>query len=77
MARWSEPVKNDGTHRYAHTTLPTPLADRGAYLVYAYAAEPPKELADKAGTDLLGLGDSRQVMALTDVGTANRPADGR
>jgi len=67
VARWSDEVKDDGTHRYAQATLTTPLKDRGAYLVYAYLGEPPADDAKKTGREALGIGASRAVYALTDL----------
>ncbi len=67
VARWSDEVKNDGTHRYAQAMLQTPLKGRGGYLVYAYLKEPPIAHSDKAGTALLKIGDSRAVFVLTDL----------
>jgi uncharacterized protein YfaS (alpha-2-macroglobulin family) len=67
VARWSDEVKDDGTHRYAQVTLQTPLDKPGAYLVYCYLSEPPKEDAEKTGRECLKLGSSRAVFALSDV----------
>ncbi|MBL7222746.1 MAG: hypothetical protein ISS72_02735, partial [Candidatus Brocadiae bacterium] len=67
VARWADDVKDDGTHRYAQATLQTPLGQRGAYLIYAYLAEPPADHAQKTGTDTLNLGNSRAVFPLTDL----------
>ncbi len=67
VARWTDEVPDDGLHRYAHTTLQTPLDDAGAYFVHCYLKEPPKEHAEKGGMDALALGDSRAVVVLTDM----------
>ncbi|MBM4032952.1 MAG: hypothetical protein FJ291_14355 [Planctomycetes bacterium] len=67
VARWSDEVKDDGTHRFAQATLTTPLKDRGAYLVYACLGEPPADDAKKTGRDALALGASRAVYVLTDL----------
>jgi len=65
--RWSSEVEDDGSHRYAHVTLGSPLLDRGAYLVYAYKNEVPEADAQKTGKDAILLGASRAVFALTDL----------
>jgi uncharacterized protein YfaS (alpha-2-macroglobulin family)/outer membrane protein assembly factor BamD (BamD/ComL family) len=67
VARWADEVTNDGTHRYAQATLQSPLQKPGAYLIYAYLSEPPADLKTKTGADALGIGDSRAVLALTDL----------
>jgi len=67
IARWADEVPDDGSHRYAHKTLQTPLKERGGYLIYAYTSEPPKEHAEKTDIDLLALGESRAVFVLTDL----------
>jgi len=67
VARWSDEVKDDGTHRYAQVTLQTPLKKGGAYLVYAYAKAPPVAHSDVTGEKALTLGDSRGVFALADL----------
>jgi len=67
VARWSDEVADDGTHRYAQTTIQSPLDANGAYLVYCYLSEPPAEDNVKSGVDLLGLGASRAVAVLTDL----------
>ena len=74
VARWSDAVKDDGTHRFAEATNQTPLKNGGAYLVYAYLNEPPKEDADKTGIPLLKLGSSRAVCALTDLALVEKKA---
>ena len=74
VARWSDDVKDDGTHRYAQATLTTPLKERGAYLVYAYLGEPPADDAKKTGRDALNLGASRAVYALTDLALVEKKA---
>jgi len=72
VARWSDPVKDDGTHRYAHATLQTALKQRGAYLVYAYHQEPPADDAKKTGSEALNLGQSRAVFALEDLAIVSK-----
>jgi uncharacterized protein YfaS (alpha-2-macroglobulin family) len=72
VARWADEVKDDGTHRYAHVTLQTPLKQRGAYLVYAYTSEPPADHAEKAGKDALNLGNSRAVFSLADLALVDK-----
>ena len=72
VARWSDEVKDDGTHRYAHVTGQTPLKKRGAYLVYAYTSEPPADHAEKTGKDALALGNSRAVVALQDLAIVDK-----
>ena len=66
-ARWSDRVKDDGTHRYAHQTIRTPIEECGAYLVSCYTDEPPAKVADLEGTEVLGLGASRAVLVVTDL----------
>ncbi len=75
VARWAEPVPNDGSHRYAQAMLRTPLKEPGAYLLYAYVGEPPEAEARKTGTDLLGLGASRAVVVLTDLAFVEKPTE--
>ena len=72
VARWSDEVKDDGTHRYAHITLQSKLKDRGAYLVYAYLGEPLAADAGKAGRDALQLGNSRAVFVLQDLAIVDK-----
>ncbi|MGB2820322.1 MAG: MG2 domain-containing protein, partial [Phycisphaerae bacterium] len=72
VARWSDEVKDDGTHRYAHVTLQTKLSNRGAYLVYAYSNETPADHAEKAGRDALNLGNSRAVFCLADLALVDK-----
>ncbi|MFQ5844120.1 MAG: MG2 domain-containing protein, partial [Planctomycetota bacterium] len=72
VARWADPVQDDGTHRYATATLQTPLRRSGAYLVHAYLREPPKDDARRSGADALRLGDSRAVVALTDLAIVDK-----
>ena len=72
VARWSDEVKDDGTHRYAHVTLQTKLKKRGSYLVYAYHTAPPAEHAQKTGRDALKLGHSRAVFVLTDLAMVDK-----
>jgi len=67
VQRWADEVKDDGTHRYAHVTLQSPIKERGVYIIYGYLNEPPKDHAQKKGLDLFALGNSRAVMALTDL----------
>ncbi|MFW6189833.1 MAG: MG2 domain-containing protein [Planctomycetota bacterium] len=77
VARWSAPIEDDGSHRYAQATVDSPLEKPGAYLVYAYLKEPPPEHSDKEGLDALGLGDSRAALALTDLAyVQKRTAEG-
>jgi len=75
VARWADAVPNDGTHRYAQATLQTPLKERGAYLIYAYVGEPPAADAQKGGLELLGLGQSRAVVALSDLAIVEKRAE--
>jgi len=72
VARWSDEVTDDGTHRYAHVTLQTKLSERGAYLVYAYSKEAPADHAEKAGRDALKLGNSRAVLCLADLAIVDK-----
>ncbi|HUS91349.1 MAG TPA: MG2 domain-containing protein, partial [Phycisphaerae bacterium] len=72
VARWSDEVKDDGTHRYAHVTLQTKLSQRGSYLVYAYHSEPPADDAAKTGRDALKLGQSRAVFVLADLAIVDK-----
>ncbi|MFO8006927.1 MAG: MG2 domain-containing protein, partial [Candidatus Brocadiia bacterium] len=67
VARWAEPVPDDGTHRYAQAIAQSPLEDAGAYLVYAYDKEPPRVHASLKGLDAIGLGASRAALVLTDL----------
>ena len=67
VTRWAEEVKNDGSHRYAHAIQSAPIKDPGAYMVFAYLKEPPKEDAEKKGKDVMTLGSSRAIFAMTDV----------
>ncbi|MFB3066479.1 MAG: MG2 domain-containing protein, partial [Planctomycetota bacterium] len=76
VARWSEEVKNDGTHRYATATLQIPMDRPGAYLVYAYLNAPPVTDADKRGKYALTLGDSRAVVSLTDLAIVDKKVEG-
>jgi len=77
VARWSEPVKNDGSHRYTESILQTPIDGLGAYLVSAYVQEPPVDDEKRAGNPL-ALGDSRAVVVLTDLALVEKQArDGR
>ncbi|HUT00860.1 MAG TPA: MG2 domain-containing protein, partial [Phycisphaerae bacterium] len=76
VARWSDAVKDDGTHRYAHVTLQTKLDRRGSYLVYAYSTAPPADHAEKTGGDALKLGNSRGVFCLADLAIVNKNAKG-
>ena len=75
VARWSEPVQDDGTHRYAQATLHAPLKDAGAYLVYAYTAGARRALL-KSGIDGIFQGDSRAVIVLTDLAIVEKNAAG-
>ncbi len=72
VARWADAVEDDGTHRYAHVTLQTPLKEGGAYLVCAYAAEPPAADAELHGQEALQQGDSRAVLALGDLAVVEK-----
>jgi len=67
VARWQQEVADDGSHRYAQATLATPLAEPGAYLVYAYLKEPPAADAEKTGKDAIVLGNSRAVFVISDL----------
>jgi len=67
IARWSRPVENDGTHRYAEAVLTSEVSEPGAYLIHAYLKEPPRNHADLEGTRALGLGASRAVMTIEDI----------
>ncbi len=78
VARWSDKVENDGTHRYKTATLQTPLDMRGAYLVYAYLKEPPGGDAAKTGKHAINLGNSRAVLVMTDLAIVDKPVkDGK
>ncbi|MBS3763403.1 MAG: hypothetical protein KGZ25_08895, partial [Planctomycetes bacterium] len=78
VARWSDKIKDDGTHRYSHANLQSPLKDAGAYLVYAYDSNPPKDAAKTSGMNLLTLGDSRAVVVLTDLAIVEKKtSDGK
>ena len=72
VARWTDEVKDDGTHRYAQVTLQSPLKQPGAYLVYAHLSEPAAGLAEKTGKDALNLGNSRAVVVLTDLAIVDK-----
>ena len=72
VVRWADAVENDGTHRYAHLALQTPLKDGGAYLVYAYTAEPPAARKQLGGQEALQQGDSRAVLALGDLAVVEK-----
>ena len=74
VARWSDEVKDDGTHRYTQVTLQTKLKDRGTYFVYAYSAEPPAGDAEKTGRDAMGVGNSRAVFVLADLAIVDKLA---
>ncbi len=77
IARWSDTVEDDGTHRYAQATLQTPLQGPGAYLVYAYLEEPDADDA-KPAADPLKLGNSRAVVVQTDLALVEKNTkDGR
>lgn len=67
VSRWSDEVKDDGTHRYAQAMLQTPLEKPGAYLIYAYLKEPPVADSDQMGREALRLGHSRAVFVLSDL----------
>jgi len=67
VTRWETDVKNDGSHRYAHAIQTAPLKDHGAYMIYGYLKEPPKEHANLKGKDAMVIGDSRAIFALTDL----------
>ena len=67
VARWSDEVRNDGSHRYATSALPIPLKERGTYLLFAYDHEPAPSDAGLANEDLMNAGDSRAVITLADV----------
>lgn len=75
VARWSEPLPDDGTHRQAEALLQTPLNERGAYVVYAYTAEPPASDAARQGVEALRVGASRAVVALTDLAIVEKRTD--
>jgi len=64
VTRWSSPVPDDGSHRYAQATIQAPLSERGAYFVQAYADEP---RAPKDGLAALDGGLSRAVIVLNDL----------
>ncbi len=53
VGKWAAEVENDGSHRYAHTTVGTPLTTAGVFLVTAQVA----------GGGVAG----RSVVALTDL----------
>jgi hypothetical protein len=72
VARWADEVPDDGSHRYAQKTLQTALKEAGAYLVYAYFSEPPKEHAEKTGKQVFQLGKSRAVFVLTDLAIVDK-----
>ena len=67
VARWSDDVRDDESHRFAQVTTQTPLEDRGAYLIFAFASEPAKDLEDKPPADALKSGLSRAVLAVSDL----------
>lgn len=67
VARWSADVVDDGTHRYAQAEVDTPLDARGTYLIYAHLKPPPADLAEKQHDAAFGLGDSRAVLAISDL----------
>ncbi len=67
VGRWTESLVDDGTHRLVQRTLPSPLTEAGAYLVYAYLEEPPREDERLKGGDVLRLGVARAVLAMTDL----------
>ena len=75
VARWSAPVRNDGTYRYSEAELQTPLQGAGAYVVYAYTSEPPQADAAKAGEDAWNLGVSRAALVLTDLAFVEKHTD--
>ena len=67
VARWSDEVKDDGTYRYAHTHLQTAIKERGAYMVFCYLNDPPESHAQLGGAQVMNVGNSRAIYALTDV----------
>jgi len=72
VARWSQEVENDGSHRYARTDVQTLLEKSGACLVYACVKEPPAADAEKKGKDAMDLGNSRAVLVLSDLGIVEK-----
>ncbi|MHC5033626.1 MAG: tetratricopeptide repeat protein, partial [Planctomycetota bacterium] len=75
VARWTDPVQNDGTHRYAQADLQTPLTEAGTYLVYAYTRRPEASDAEKTGVAAVTLGASRAVVVLTDLAIVEKKTD--
>ena len=75
IERWSIDVKNDGTHRYAQTKTDIPDLGRGAYLIHAYLAAPPADNAPKRNRDAMRLGQSRAIIALTDLAIVEKPTN--
>ncbi|MCK4283298.1 MAG: hypothetical protein KAX44_03190, partial [Candidatus Brocadiae bacterium] len=74
-ARWSDPVPDDGTHRYANATIQTPLKEGGAYLIYAFTAPAPAlDVIDKDRTSS-GPGASRAVVVLSDLALVEKRTD--
>ena len=73
-ARWTDEVKDDGTHRYAEAMIQTPLSETGAYLIYAYLEEPSLDEAKKTGGAAFYLGVSRAVCVLSDVAIVEKKA---
>ncbi|MDH3583063.1 MAG: MG2 domain-containing protein, partial [Phycisphaerae bacterium] len=75
VATWSDPVKDDGSHRYAHQVLQSKLSDPGAYIIYAYHGKPRPQDIDVAGLDLLNLGHSRSVQVLSDLALVEKKVE--
>ncbi len=71
VARWSDDLEDDGTHRFAQKTIVTPLDHAGAYLIGAFLDEPP---AAGPGQDPLREGVSRAVVVMTDLALVEKPA---
>jgi hypothetical protein len=75
IARWSEPVPMDPARLYGRTAVRAPISEPGAYLVFAYVNEPPRKDARKRGRAVIGLGQSRAVIAMTDLAFVEKKAE--
>jgi len=72
VTRWEATIEEDGSHRYVPSTLPTPLRENGAYVVFAFLDDPGEDAREREGVELLELGASRAVMVLTDLAVVEK-----
>ena len=75
MKKWQSEVQLDENHRISETTTQSPLSEPGAYLVYAFSEEPSGQSLDKKGMDMLDIGNSRCVVAISGMTFVEKETD--